>query len=100
MIAEGYATDDDTKIYRGSLVWAGGAAISRPDGRRIYFQEVPEAKTVKNRVHLDVRVGPENRDATVAALVARGATELGSHAQGPHHWTVMADQEGNEFCVT
>ncbi len=61
---------------------------------------MPEAKSVKNRVHLDVRVGTEDSDAQVADLVMRGATVVGTNAQGPHHWTVMADPEGNEFCVS
>src|SRR5882724_12848800 len=64
MIAQGHATDADTRVYRGRLVWREGQAISYPGEsgparRRILFQEVPEAKTVKNRVHLDVRVGQE-----------------------------------------
>jgi len=99
MIAEGHATEADTSNHNGGLVWSEAAAISRPDGRRIYFQLVPEAKTVKNRVHLDLRVGQENRDTEIAALVARGATVLGSNSQGPFTWTVMTDPEGNEFCV-
>lgn len=57
MITRGFATQADTATHRGRLVWATGAAILHPDdppgpdGRRILFQSVPEAKTVKNRVH-------------------------------------------------
>ncbi len=59
------------------------------------FVDVPEPKTVKNRVHWDVRlVG----DATVDDLVARGATVLLPPGDD-RRWTVMADPEGNEFCV-
>jgi predicted enzyme related to lactoylglutathione lyase len=61
---------------------------------------VPEAKTVKNRVHLDVRAGPDNIEAEVARLAAAGATVLYRGQQGPHGWVTMADPEGNEFCVT
>ena len=71
-------------------------SVSRP---RVLFQLVPEAKTVKNRVHLDLRPGPDGTEAIVARLDARGATELHRGAQGPHHWVTMADPEGNEFCV-
>jgi Glyoxalase-like domain len=104
MIAEGYATDDDTMTHRGALVWSEGAAVNHPDPAgshpRVLFQFVPEAKTVKNRLHLDVRVGDENVEAQVSGLTARGATVLHTGTQGPHTWVTMADPEGNEFCVT
>jgi len=105
MIAEGYATDDETTTHNGVLVWREGAAIRHPDvpsglaRPRILFQVVPEAKTVKNRWHLDVRVGTENIDAEVAKLTERGARYLHKGSQGPHSWVTMADPEGNEFCV-
>jgi hypothetical protein len=102
MIAEGYVTDADTRMHNGSLVFAEAAAIDRPDdpGRRIYFQQVPEPKTAKNRWHLDVRVGPENVAAEKQRLLARGATYLYDGEQGPHTWVTMADPEGNEFCIS
>ena len=107
MVAAGYATDDDTITHNGTLVWREGAAIRHPDvpsglaRPRILFQLVPEAKTIKNRLHLDVRVGEENVDAVVARLTERGATYLWKSTQGPSHWWItMADPEGNEFCVT
>lgn len=105
MIAEGYATEADTAVHEGVLVWAAGAAIVHPDGpdggpRRIYFQQVPEGKSAKNRVHLDVAVGPEHFREEQDRLVARGATYLYDGQQGPHRWVTMADPEGNEFCIT
>lgn len=75
-------------------------------GPRLYFQRVPEPKTAKNRVHLDVRVadrsvtGPERaslRAEHVARLVAAGATVV---PQPGTDWEVMLDPEGNEFCVS
>ena len=63
-----------------------------------YFEKVPEPKTAKNRVHLDlVDPGPE----AVQRLVALGASVVGEHqvGGGRHRWTVMQDPEGNEFCV-
>jgi hypothetical protein len=68
-------------------------------GHRLAFHRVPEGKTVKNRMHLDLRVGAERREAEVARLVAAGATELHRASQGPHEWATLADPEGNEFCV-
>jgi hypothetical protein len=101
MVAEGYATEGDTKTHRGVLVWREGAAINHPETRRrVLFQLVPESKTVKNRVHLDVRVGADNIEAQVERLTSRGATTLHKGQQGPHWWVTMADPEGNEFCVS
>ena len=101
MVQMGAASEDDTMRHRGALVWALGAAITSPEpGRpRVLFQRVPEEKTVKNRLHLDVRVGPEQREAEVARLVSLGATELWRGEQGPMAWVTMADPQGNEFCV-
>jgi hypothetical protein len=104
MIDEGHAGEDDTRTYRGVLVWKEGAAIRHPEGveraPRLLFQLVPEAKTVKNRMHLDVRVGTEDVDAVVEQLTARGAKFLHNGRQGPHSWVTLADPEGNEFCVS
>jgi hypothetical protein len=104
MIAEGYACDDETKVHNGSLVWAAGAAIRHPDGLerapRVLFQQVPEKKTVKNRMHLDVRIGADDVEAAVGKLIARGAKFLHEGRQGPHSWVTLTDPEGNEFCVS
>jgi hypothetical protein len=102
MVDTGGASEADTTQHHGALVWKVGAALNSPDpGRpRVLFQLVPEAKTVKNRVHLDIRVGPERREAEVARLLDRGATELWRGAQGPFEWVTLADPQGNEFCVT
>ena len=101
MIDAGYATDDETTTHRGALVWKTGAAINSPDPDRprVLFQWVPEGKTVKNRLHLDLRVGAERREAEVARLVAAGATELHRASQGPHEWATLADPEGSEDCI-
>jgi catechol 2,3-dioxygenase-like lactoylglutathione lyase family enzyme len=71
-------------------------------GHELLFIEVPETKTVKNRLHLDLRPRAGTRDAEVARLVAAGATQVadrrGIHGPGTG-WVVLADPEGNEFCV-
>ena len=107
MIAKGFATEDQTKRHRGALVWTLGSAIRHPDQtypsgapRRVLFQVVPEAKSVKNRLHLDIFVGEEKRDAERDKLLARGATFLNEGRQGPQSWFVMTDPEGNEFCLS
>ncbi len=101
MVQAGAASEAETMRHRGALVWALGAAITSPDpGRpRVLFQRVPEARSVKNRLHLDVHVGPERREAEVARLVGLGATELWRGSQGPMEWATLADPQGNEFCV-
>ena len=79
------------------------------EGPRLFFQRVPEHKHVKNRVHLDINAAPGRRatraevDAEVERLKGLGASVIRTHDQawGPYpeyHW-VMADPEGNEFCV-
>ena len=88
------------------------SAIVDPDGRgpRVFFQKVPEPKTAKNRMHLDVRaapgLGPEERmaalEAECARLVSLGAVRLERHEPTPPMTLghiVMADPEGNEFCL-
>ncbi|MFI2411815.1 VOC family protein [Streptomyces sp. NPDC018947] len=90
----------------------GRSAIEDPEGRgpRLFFQRVPEGKTAKNRVHLDVRAAPglrgEERMAALEAecerLVALGATRVRRFEPDPPMSTgflVMADPEGNEFCL-
>lgn len=104
MISEGYATDDDTKTHNGVLVWKAGAGIRHPGGLerapRVLFQLVPDEKKVKNRMHLDVRVGEDDVETVVARLTARGATFLHHGRQGPLAWSTLTDPEGNEFCVS
>jgi predicted enzyme related to lactoylglutathione lyase len=64
----------------------------------LLFQRVPEPKVAKNRVHLDFRAG--SRPEEVARLVGLGATVLAERSLGDLAWTVLADPEGNEFCVS
>jgi hypothetical protein len=88
------------------------SAIEDPDGRgpRLFFQQVPEGKVAKNRLHLDVRAAPglqgEERMAALEAecdrLVALGARRVRRHEPAPPMsagFLVMADPEGNEFCL-
>ncbi|MFE6819420.1 VOC family protein [Streptomyces sp. NPDC057677] len=88
------------------------SALEDPEGQgpRVFFQQVPEGKTAKNRVHLDVRAAPglegEERMAALEAacegLVARGGKRLRRFEPEPPMsagWIVMADPEGNEFCL-
>jgi len=62
----------------------------------LLFAQVPEPKAVKNRLHLDFR--PDDRDAEVERLLGLGATRA-DVGQGDESWVVLADPEGNEFCI-
>jgi predicted enzyme related to lactoylglutathione lyase len=82
---------------------SGYCSIGRSDADRSkpawFFEKVPEPKTSKNRVHLDlIDSDPES----VQRLVALGASIVEENAVegGDHHWTVMRDPEGNEFCIS
>jgi hypothetical protein len=55
---------------------------------------------VKDRIHLDLHFGEEQRDEQVERALALGATKLWEASQGPHSWVTLADPEGNEFCVS
>ncbi|KDN76468.1 VOC family protein [Streptomyces olindensis] len=68
-------------------------------GRRLLFQRVPETKTVKNRLHLDLHPGEGRRDEEVARLEGLGASVLRRVKEQGGEWVVLADPEGNEFCV-
>ncbi|GAA2708314.1 hypothetical protein GCM10010429_21380 [Micromonospora olivasterospora] len=71
-----------------------------PGGAAVLFLQVPEGKTVKNRVHLCLEPADRNRDAEVERLLALGATEVADHRRPDGTgWVVLADPEGNEFCV-
>ncbi|MCW2607092.1 MAG: Glyoxalase 2 domain containing protein [Frankiales bacterium] len=77
-----------------------GVALPLPGGLTLDLLRVPEPKTVKGRLHLDLRpLEAGGQDAEVARLVALGATHA-DVGQGPDvTWVVLADPEGNEFCV-
>lgn len=65
----------------------------------LMFIQVPEGKTVKNRLHLDVSPIDASTDDEVARLLSLGATTVDVGQGAARSWTVMADPEGNEFDV-
>lgn len=86
-------------------------AVVDPDGvgPRLFFQRVPESKTVKNRVHLDVRLGDRSTPAEVrrervlaeaTRLEGLGATRVAERTEQGFTFVVMQDVEGNELCLT
>jgi hypothetical protein len=108
---EGWSSWEDWAREKGipEERWNDQSAIIDPDGAgaRIFFQRVPEGKTAKNRVHLDVRAAPGlDPDARRARLteeserlIELGATKLYEFQESGQFWITMQDPEGNEFCL-
>ena len=89
--ALGWEREDVNEQYVAVVPPSGAAGLP------LLFQKVPEPKAVKNRVHLDFRA--ESMADEIGRLAALGATRLAEHSLGATRWTIMADPEGNEFCV-
>jgi|SRR5450756_1354633 len=79
--------------YEDAVV--GVSAEGRP---KLYFVPVPEGKAVKNRLHLDVVPADRSQDEEIARLTGLGATVV-SDQRPEFGWVILADPEGNEFCV-
>jgi hypothetical protein len=111
LLAAGHVSAEAITEHDGRQIFRGYAAIRHPEdpfdqasgvghGRRLLFQEVPEAKTVKNRLHIDVHSGTGGLDSLVTRLEELGATRVREFDRGAAgHWWVMQDPEGNEFCA-
>ncbi|MET3975525.1 putative enzyme related to lactoylglutathione lyase [Cellulosimicrobium sp. 4261] len=109
----GMVTVDSTDPRPLAQWWArhlGGRVVDEADGWFLEvvpadgvtapvlgFQRVEDPTPGKNRLHLDL--GTSDRTADVAALVADGATVVGEHTMPGFGWTVLADPQGNQFCV-
>ncbi|WP_020577209.1 VOC family protein [Actinopolymorpha alba] len=110
LLDDGVPVQDAVTELDGRFAWRHAAAVRDPDhpvhpergtglGGRVLFQVVPKPKQGKNRVHLDLHHGPENVEKEVARLCELGATRIGEGQEGGSRWVVLADPEGNEFCV-
>ncbi|MEU9479117.1 VOC family protein [Streptomyces sp. NPDC048191] len=110
LLSLGALPGEATVEYHGRAAFRDLVAVRHPDdpyyaetgtglGRRLLFQRVPEPKTVKNRLHLDLHPGEGRRADEVARLQALGARVLTVVKEPSGEWVVMADPEGNEFCV-
>jgi predicted enzyme related to lactoylglutathione lyase len=88
----GWDAQEDEELF-----WMSESGSPFP-GLLLVFVPVSENKTVKNRIHLDVSPVDCDRNEEVARLEALGAVRV-DVGQGEQSWVVMADPEGNEFCV-
>jgi hypothetical protein len=92
------ASSDYASIgFAGRRDTVGWASVERDNDPTWMFNKVPEPKTAKNRMHLDL-MSPDP-DAEVARLIELGATRVADMNEYGYTWTVMTDPEGNEFCV-
>lgn len=91
-VLDGSLAEDDLPGDPEALVTAAGQAL--------LFVTVPDAKTVKNRVHLDLEPQDRTRDEEVERLLALGTALVADHRRADGSgWATLADPEGNEFCV-
>lgn len=99
---------DETLERWGRLTFRDLVAARHPDdpvdeqtgtglGRRILFQRVPEAKSGKNRLHIDVHVGAEGRDGVVRRLVGLGARVVRDVEERGGRWVLMADPNTPDY---
>lgn len=111
LLAAGHIREEAVLEHRGRRTFRGFAGVRHPEdsfdevsgvglGRRLLFQDVPEAKSGKNRLHIDVHSEPGGLEALVTRLEGLGATRVHEVDNGPAgRWWVMQDPEGNEFCA-
>ncbi|MFI6522037.1 VOC family protein [Spirillospora sp. NPDC050679] len=86
--------------YKVRREWEDGTQFIAKDEQTTFwvaFIRVPDAKVTKNRLHLDLR--PDDQEAEVERLIALGAARVDVGQPGDSPWVVLADPEGNEFCV-
>jgi hypothetical protein len=96
----GYEVQDDSDgvVTIGSPAVPEGKLRPGPVPPTLTFAQVPEGKTIKNRLHLDVNPTDTDQDDEVRRLLDLGARRA-DVGQGDESWVVLADPEGNEFCV-
>ncbi|MFJ6837533.1 VOC family protein [Streptomyces sp. NPDC091209] len=110
LLSLGALPAEATVDFHGRPAFRDLIAVRHPDdpydkergtglGRRLLFQRVPEPKTGKNRLHLDLHPGEGRRAEEVGRLTSLGASVLRDMNEPAGAWVVMADPEGNEFCV-
>lgn len=91
--------EGDETVTIGSPMVPEGKSRICPVPATLTFARVPEAKTVKNRLHLDVNATDREQHEEVHRLLDLGARHADVGQTGDESWVVLADPEGNEFCV-
>jgi hypothetical protein len=91
--------EDDGPVTIGSPLVPEGRSRVGPVPPTLTFARVPEGKTVKNRLHLDLNPIDREQDAEVRRLLGLGARHADVGQRDDESWVVLVDPEGNEFCV-
>jgi hypothetical protein len=91
--------EEDGMVTIGSPAVPEGKERSGPVPPALTFMRVPEGKTVKNRLHIDVNPTDREQDEEVRRLLDLGARHADVGQTGEESWVTLADPEGNEFCV-
>ena len=91
LVEIGPAGRDDAELLK--------AVRTGPVAPTIFLAQVPEEKVAKNRIHFDVSPVDRSQDEEVERILALGATHADVGQSGEESWVVLADPEGNEFCV-
>ncbi len=102
LLESGDLAPADVVEVDGRRAFRDATAAHDPGGARprLYFQRVAQSKVAKNRLHLNPRTRPDDLEAEVDRVVARGASFVEFNRQGQHRWAVTRDSEGNGFCLT
>ena len=97
----GYEADDEVVIVPAHVLESGDSIPAGERGPELVFCPVPEGKQIKNRLHIDVAPPADaDQEAEVRRLESLGATRVDvGQDNASVSWIVMADPEGNEFCV-
>lgn len=102
LVSAGRLQEEEAVEVDGRRAFRDVAACRDPAGGRprLFFQRVPEPKTAKNRVHLDLQVGADAREAEVQRLLGLGASVAWTTSDRGPVTTTLRDPEGNELCVS
>ena len=98
----GYEVQDDGEdavVTIGSPLVPEGRSRPGPVPPTLTFARVPEGKTIKNRLHMDLNPTDTDQEAEVRRVLALGARPADVGQTGDESWVTLADPEGNEFCI-
>ncbi|MFC8124943.1 VOC family protein [Streptomyces sp. NPDC057302] len=99
VIEEEDGAEEDGVVAIGSPLVPEGKKRPGPVPPALVFARVPEGKTVKNRLHIDVNPTDTEQDEEVSRLLGLGARRADVGQSGEESWVTLVDPEGNEFCV-
>jgi hypothetical protein len=96
---DGEDDGEDGVVTIGSPLVPEGRSRPGPVPPTLTFARVPEGKTIKNRLHMDLNPTDTDQEAEVRRVLALGARPADVGQTGDESWVTLADPEGNEFCI-